>query len=64
MADNLSELDIGNQRCAISYEKDANSYRNRLMVMGLVPNTEFKVVPRALLGDSMESTVQGYSLSF
>nr|VFJ74352.1 MAG: ferrous iron transport protein A [Candidatus Kentron sp. FW] len=63
MSSNLGELGIGDQGQVVGYEKDARTYRKRLMAMGLTPRTEFKVVRRAPLGDPMEINVRGYSLS-
>nr|VFJ88671.1 MAG: ferrous iron transport protein A [Candidatus Kentron sp. LFY]VFJ96175.1 MAG: ferrous iron transport protein A [Candidatus Kentron sp. LFY]VFK12563.1 MAG: ferrous iron transport protein A [Candidatus Kentron sp. LFY] len=63
MSGNLGELAIGTQGRVIGYEKEAKAYRRRLMAMGLTPSTEFKVIRRAPLGDPMEITVRGYSLS-
>nr|VFK18850.1 MAG: ferrous iron transport protein A [Candidatus Kentron sp. LPFa]VFK33321.1 MAG: ferrous iron transport protein A [Candidatus Kentron sp. LPFa] len=63
MSGNLGELGIGIKGRVLGYEKDARSYRRRLMAMGLTPSTEFKVIRRAPLGDPMEINVRGYSLS-
>nr|VFK39403.1 MAG: ferrous iron transport protein A [Candidatus Kentron sp. SD]VFK41048.1 MAG: ferrous iron transport protein A [Candidatus Kentron sp. SD]VFK77928.1 MAG: ferrous iron transport protein A [Candidatus Kentron sp. SD] len=63
MLGNLGELGIGDQGRVIGYEKDAKTYRRRLMAMGLTRSAEFKVVRRAPLGDPMEINVRGYSLS-
>nr|VFK27097.1 MAG: ferrous iron transport protein A [Candidatus Kentron sp. MB]VFK31399.1 MAG: ferrous iron transport protein A [Candidatus Kentron sp. MB]VFK75466.1 MAG: ferrous iron transport protein A [Candidatus Kentron sp. MB] len=63
MSSNLGELGIGAQGRVLGYEKEAKTYRRRLMAMGLTPSTEFKVVRRAPLGDPMEINVRGYSLS-
>ncbi|MBT8420387.1 MAG: ferrous iron transport protein A [Gammaproteobacteria bacterium] len=63
MSGNLGTLAIGDEGRVVGYEKDAKSYRKRLMAMGLTPNTAFKVIRRAPLGDPMEINVRGYSLS-
>nr|VFJ87480.1 MAG: ferrous iron transport protein A [Candidatus Kentron sp. H]VFJ89121.1 MAG: ferrous iron transport protein A [Candidatus Kentron sp. H]VFJ95813.1 MAG: ferrous iron transport protein A [Candidatus Kentron sp. H] len=63
MLGNLGELGIGDHGRIVGYEKNAKSYRKRLMAMGLTLNTEFKVIRRAPLGDPMEINVRGYSLS-
>lgn len=63
MPGNLGELGIGDHGRVVGYEKDKSSYRKRLMAMGLTPNTEFKVIRCAPLGDPMEINVRGYSLS-
>lgn len=38
-------------------------YRNRLMSLGLIPGTEFKVQHVAPLGDPVEIRVRGFHLS-
>ena len=38
-------------------------YRRKLLVMGLTPNTSFKVIRRAPLGDPVQILVRGFYLS-
>nr|VFJ43076.1 MAG: ferrous iron transport protein A [Candidatus Kentron sp. DK]VFJ57064.1 MAG: ferrous iron transport protein A [Candidatus Kentron sp. DK] len=63
MSGNLGEMNIGEEGRVVGYEKDAKSYRKRLMAMGLTPKTAFRIVRRAPLGDPLEISVRGYSLS-
>lgn len=39
------------------------SYRQKLLAMGLVPGTQFKITRVAPLGDPLELSVRNYSLS-
>ncbi|MEA3396612.1 MAG: FeoA family protein, partial [Chloroflexota bacterium] len=58
----LHELKVG-QRGVIVHVSGKGSTKRRMMDMGLVPGSEVQVVRVAPLGDPIEFTVKGYSLS-
>jgi len=59
----LNQLKIGHKGRIISIQSGQSLYRNRLISMGLLPGTEFVVTRIAPLGDPVEITVRGFSLS-
>ncbi|MCB1826834.1 MAG: ferrous iron transport protein A [Coxiellaceae bacterium] len=59
----LSELSPGEQGRICGYRKGDKVYRQRLLAMGLTPNTLFELVRRAPLGDPIQIRVRNYSLS-
>jgi len=58
----LNQLRVG-QRGVVVRVGGQGPARRRMMDMGLVPGSEVKVVRVAPLGDPIEFTVKGYSLS-
>ena len=59
----LTEMQPGDMgRIAGFYPGDA-AYRQKLLAMGLTPNTYFQVVRRAPLGDPIQIRVHAYFLS-
>ncbi len=58
----LDELKIGGSG-VISAVGGEGALRLRLLDMGLIPGTEVHVVKAAPLGDPIEITVRGYSLT-
>lgn len=60
---NLSELQIGETGRITSIGPGEKYYRQKLLSMGLVPGTEFKITRVAPLGDPIELAVRGFSLS-
>jgi len=60
----LSELKIGNKARVTGLLKgQAAAYRQRLIAMGLLPGATFVVSRVAPLGDPIEITLRGFSLS-
>lgn len=59
----LSELQPGDQARICGYRKGNKVYRQRLLAMGLTPNTSFELVRRAPLGDPIQIRVRNFSLS-
>lgn len=47
----------------MGFDKGGQSYRQRLLAMGLTKGTEFEVARVAPLGDPVEIKVRDYSLS-
>ena len=63
MLKTLGKLSVGTRGSVVGFDKEARAYRKRLMAMGLIPGTDFEVIRRAPLGDPMEISLRGYSLS-
>lgn len=59
----VSELKIGHKARIVALRPGDKVYRQRLIAMGLVPGTEFKVSRMAPLGDPIEIEVRGFALS-
>ncbi len=60
---NLNELQIGEKGRIVAVQPGDKYYRQRLLSMGLLPGTEFKIERVAPLGDPIEIAVRGYALS-
>lgn len=59
----FSDLTVGTSARVLSYHGMTDSYRKKLMSMGLIPGTCFKVQRVAPLGDPVEINVRGFCLS-
>lgn len=59
----LSELCPGDHGRICGYRKGNKVYRQRLLAMGLTPNTLFELVRRAPLGDPIQIRIRNFSLS-
>jgi Fe2+ transport system protein FeoA len=59
----VSELHVGQTAKILALGKGNLAYRQRLIAMGLIPGTTFKVVRMAPLGDPIEILVRGAALS-
>jgi ferrous iron transport protein A len=59
----LSALSPGDHAKISGYRPGNKAYRQRLLSMGLTPNTAFQLVRRAPLGDPVEIRIRGFSLS-
>lgn len=59
----LKDLSIGEKGRVTGFSKQGRAYRKRLLAMGLTPGTEFSVVRFAPLGDPVEITLRGFSLT-
>ena len=62
MSESLSELQIGAIARVVGYREDS-TYSARLLRLGLIPGTKFKLQRRAPLGDPVEIRFRGYSLA-
>ncbi len=60
---NLSELQVDEKGRIIGILPGEKYYRQKLLSMGLLPGTEFKIIRVAPLGDPIELAVRGYALS-
>jgi len=59
----LKDLKVGLNARITGIAAGEKVYRQRLISMGLLPGTEFKVSRIAPLGDPVEITVRGFALS-
>lgn len=59
----LKDLSIGDRGRVTGFNKQGRAYRKRLLAMGLTPGTEFSIVRFAPLGDPVEITLRGFSLT-
>ncbi len=59
----LSELRPGEIGKICGFHAGDKAYRQKLLAMGLTPNTQFQVVRRAPLGDPVEIRVRNFHLS-
>lgn len=59
----LADLNIGSSGKITALTGLSNDVRKKLMVMGLLPNTEVKVIRRAPMGDPLQIEVRGVSLA-
>jgi ferrous iron transport protein A len=63
MSLNLRDLAVGDTGKIISLQKGNKAYRAKLLAMGLLPGTEFRVTRYAPMGDPVEIRVRDFSLS-
>ena len=63
MSIKLKSLTVGDQGKIVGFDNSGKAYRKRLLAMGLTPGTEFSVVRFAPLGDPVEITLRGFSLT-
>ncbi|MCQ9064953.1 FeoA family protein [Vibrio diabolicus] len=59
----LSEINPGNTVTIRLLDGLSSDIRKKLMVMGLLPNTEVKVIRRAPMGDPLQVEVRGVSVA-
>lgn len=59
----LGELAVGEQAHIIGYDKENMRYLHRLLAMGLTRGTKILLVRKAPLGDPLDISVRGYSIS-
>lgn len=59
----LSSLSIGDSGRVVRLDAGEQSYRARLLSMGVTPGIDFTVVRCAPLGDPIEIEIRGYRLS-
>ncbi|HID97694.1 MAG TPA: ferrous iron transport protein A [Thermodesulfobacteriaceae bacterium] len=63
MKKNLADLTTGSRGRVAGYVSGFKEYKQRLMSMGLVPNTTFTVTRVAPMGDPVEICIRDYNLS-
>ncbi len=63
MPNRLGHLAVGDYAVVSGFEKGAREYRAKLLAMGLTKGIKFQVMRVAPLGDPIEISVRGFSLS-
>ena len=63
MSLSLRDLAVGDSGKIVSLQKGNKAYRAKLLAMGLLPGTEFRITRHAPMGDPVEISVRGFSLS-
>ncbi|MCZ4295578.1 FeoA family protein [Vibrio sinaloensis] len=59
----LSQLQQGQKATIKGFSELSNDVRKKLMVMGLLPNTEITLIRKAPMGDPLQVEVRGVSLA-
>ena len=59
----LSDLNDGDRGTVLTMNGLSSEVRKKLMVMGLLPNTEVTLIRRAPMGDPLQVEVRGISLA-
>ena len=59
----LSEIKPGQDANIVRIEGLTNDVRKKLMVMGLLPNTQVKLIRKAPMGDPLQVEVRGVSVA-
>jgi len=63
MGEKVRNLKVGDKALVLGFSEEKPLYRNKLLSMGVLKNTEITVLKKAPLGDPVEIEVKGYSLS-
>lgn len=63
MEKTLADFMVGEVGQVMGFAKGANTYRQKLLAMGLIKGTEFRVARVAPMGDPVEIRVRDFSLS-
>ena len=59
----ISDLQVGDRATVAGYSETGKSFRRRLLAMGLTPGIEIGISRVAPMGDPVEISVRGFSLS-
>lgn len=63
MSESLKDLSVGDRAVITGYGQGGQTYRKKLLSMGLTPGADLEVVRVAPLGDPVEIRVRGVSIS-
>lgn len=63
MYTSISKMKVGDSGKVKGFGAGSKSYRRKLLAMGLTPGTEFTVMRHAPLGDPVQISIRGFSLS-
>ena len=58
----IADLKVGDKVKILGFNSGYSAYQQKLLALGLVPNTEFSVTRVAPLGDPVEIRVRNFSL--
>ncbi|BCK03663.1 ferrous iron transport protein A [Vibrio cholerae] len=59
----LSQMQAGERGIILALDGLSDTVRKKLMVMGLLPNTEVVLIRRAPMGDPLQVEVRGVSIA-
>lgn len=59
----LNELKSGQSARIVDMSELSTDIRKKLMIMGMLPNTQVKLIRKAPLGDPLQIEVRGVSLA-
>ncbi|MFO8003539.1 ferrous iron transport protein A [Thioalkalivibrio sp.] len=60
---NLRDMYVGQTGIVAGFSQTGRSYRRKLLSMGLLPGTEFRITRIAPMGDPVEIALRGFRLS-
>jgi ferrous iron transport protein A len=63
MKKTLNDIAVGQSGTVLGFTGEAGSYRQKLLAMGLLKGTSFKVIRVAPMGDPVEIIVRDFRLS-
>lgn len=63
MKKTLADIAVGKTGTVLGFNTDSNTYRQKLLAMGFIKGTTFRVVRVAPMGDPVEIRVRDFSLS-
>jgi ferrous iron transport protein A len=63
MEQTLADISVGEKGMVLGFVKGTQTYRQKLLAMGLIKGSEFEVARVAPMGDPVEIKLRGYSLS-
>jgi ferrous iron transport protein A len=63
MEQTLADISVGEKGMVLGFVKGTQTYRQKLLAMGLIKGSEFEVARVAPMGDPVEIKVRGYNLS-
>lgn len=59
----FKDMQVGDSARVSGYAESGSAYRRKLLSMGLTPGTELRITRMAPMGDPVEITVRGFSMS-
>ena len=63
MEQTLADISVGEKGMVLGFVKGTQTYRQKLLAMGLMKGSEFEVARVAPMGDPVEIKLRGYNLS-
>lgn len=63
MEQTLADISVGEKGMVLGFVKGTQTYRQKLLAMGLIKGSEFEVARVAPMGDPVEIKLRGYNLS-
>ena len=63
MEQTLADIAVGKTGTVLGFNKDTTTYRQKLLAMGFIKGTTFRVIRVAPMGDPVEIKVRDFSIS-